>query len=100
MIRHLTKAATGLEFCSPPAQGKLCQSLGGLPPGMAEYRGLASDGRQRYKKYKYITTKTQIRLAIALTKVCNVYKKSEFLSYYLVTFYVRVQICESSLYQY
>jgi hypothetical protein len=28
---------------------KLCQSLGGLPPGMAEYCVLASEGRQRYK---------------------------------------------------
>ncbi len=33
------------------AHGKLCQSLSGLPPGIAQYRGLASEGRQRYENY-------------------------------------------------
>jgi hypothetical protein len=31
------------------ARGKLCQSLDGPPPGMAQERVFASEGRQRYK---------------------------------------------------
>jgi hypothetical protein len=41
----------GFESSSSPAHGKLCYSLGGLPPRMAQYRVLASEGRQRYSVY-------------------------------------------------
>ncbi len=38
----------------PPAYGKLCQSLGGLPPGMAQCRGLTSTGRQSTKIHRFL----------------------------------------------
>jgi hypothetical protein len=41
----------GFESSSSPAHGKLCYSLGGLLPRMAQYRVLASEGRQRYLVY-------------------------------------------------
>jgi hypothetical protein len=50
MVAHMTEIY-GPEFISgsSPANGKLCLSLCGLPPGMEHYRGLlASKGRQRY----------------------------------------------------
>jgi hypothetical protein len=50
MVAHLT-ANPGFESSSSPAHGKLSQSLGGLLPRMAQYRVLASEGRQRYSLY-------------------------------------------------
>jgi hypothetical protein len=41
-----------------PTQEKLCQSLGGWPPGKAQYRVLASEGRQMYKKKTQDTKNT------------------------------------------
>ncbi len=34
-----------------PAHGKLCQFMAKMRPVMAQYHGLASEGRQRYNKY-------------------------------------------------
>jgi hypothetical protein len=53
VLAHLTamqKSGIRIRLLQSPAHGKLCQSLGGLPPGIAEYRVLASEWLQRYVK--------------------------------------------------
>jgi hypothetical protein len=53
MVTHLTaKQSLWLKSGSSPAHCKLCQSLGWLNPGMAQYHVLASEGRQKNKKKK------------------------------------------------
>jgi hypothetical protein len=51
MLAHLTvKRQSTVQSGSFPALSKLCQSRGRLPSGMAQYRGLATEGRQMYNK--------------------------------------------------
>jgi hypothetical protein len=52
MIVHLTQIRSlRFDSVSFSARGKLYQSLGGLSPGISQYRVLAYEGRQRYTKY-------------------------------------------------
>jgi hypothetical protein len=49
---HLTaNRSPPLESVFSPAPSKCCQLLGGLPPGMAQYRVLAAEVHQRHPKY-------------------------------------------------
>jgi hypothetical protein len=51
MVALLTEPAVpGSNPASRQAHGKLCRSLGGFPPEMAQYRGLPSEGGRSAKK--------------------------------------------------
>jgi hypothetical protein len=56
MEAHLTarQKQSRVRIRSAPAHGKLCQSLAGSPPRMAQYHVLVSDGMYKCKKYTEI----------------------------------------------
>ncbi len=50
-------SSPGIESGPSPDHGNLCQFLDGLPLVMVRYCGLASEGRQRYKKMQKVKGK-------------------------------------------
>jgi hypothetical protein len=52
MVPHLAECSSpGFDLGHWPDLDKFCQTLGGLLPGMIQYTGLASEGRQKYCRY-------------------------------------------------
>jgi prepilin signal peptidase PulO-like enzyme (type II secretory pathway) len=58
----LKNSSPRLNSVSSPAHCLLCQSVARLQLGMAQYRGLAAEGRHRYVKYINIEKYEEINI--------------------------------------